>query len=301
MKVWTLDIAMERFLSHLRLERNLSRNTLLAYRRDLTRFCAFCRKELAADAVDDLDRDAILGYLRSLRDDGLQDRSIARHLSALRSFCSYLVELGIFEESPAQLVDMPSLPSDLPDVLTPGEVERLLAAPGVEDARALRDTAMLELLYATGLRVSELCGLRLDDLDLQRGVVRAFGKGSKERLVPIGETARAAVLAYLEDARAALGGLRGRTALFVNGRGQPLTRQGFWKIVKRHAESAAIVKVISPHKLRHSFATHLLAGGADLRVVQALLGHADISTTQIYTHVHRERLRVVYDTHHPRA
>ena len=196
---------------------------------------------------------------------------------------------------------MPSTPRGLPDVLTPEEVDRLLRAPSEDNARGVRDRAMLETLYATGLRVTELCTLRLEDVDLDRGVVRAVGKGRKERLVPMGEAARAAILRYIELARPELGGVRGRRVLFVNGRGQPITRQGFWKIVKRHAASAGIDKPISPHRLRHSFATHLLAGGADLRVVQALLGHADIGTTQIYTHVHSKRLRQIYDRHHPRA
>ena len=301
MKTSNLASAIDRFVAHLRLERNLSRNTSVAYRSDLERFRAFCAESLEIDAVEAIDREAIFGYLVELREAGLHDRSIARHLSSLRSFCSYFVDAGVIDESPAVLVDMPTMPRGLPDVLSTVEVERLLAAPGVEDARALRDTAMLETLYATGLRVSELCGLRLDDLDLQRGVVRAFGKGSKERLVPIGEAARAALLRYLEVARPKLGGQRGRTDLFVNGRGRPLTRQGFWKLLKRHAETAGIDKPISPHRLRHSFATHLLAGGADLRVVQTLLGHVDIGTTQIYTHVHRERLRAIYDAYHPRA
>ncbi len=301
MTSWTIAIAVERFLTHLRLERNLSRNTAVAYGRDLERFREFCWSTMELDTIDDLDRDVVFAYLVELRESGLHDRSIARHLSSLRTFSRYLVDLGLLDESPANLVEMPTLPRGLPDVLSPSEVDRLLAAPGIEDARGLRDTAMLETLYATGLRVSELCALRLDDIDLQRGVVRAFGKGSKERLVPIGENARAALIAYLEIARPQLGGQRGRTDLFVNGRGQPLTRQGFWKVVKRHADSAGIDKPISPHRLRHSFATHLLAGGADLRVVQALLGHADIGTTQIYTHVHRERLREIYDAHHPRA
>ncbi|MEY3013327.1 MAG: site-specific tyrosine recombinase XerD [Pseudomonadota bacterium] len=293
--------AIEGFLRHARLERNLSGNTVTAYRRDLERFRTFCHERLGLHRADGIDREVVLAYLVDLRDAGLHDRSVARHLSSLRGFSRWLVDRGAVQESPAALVDMPNQPRGLPDVLTPAEVERLLAAPGDADARALRDTAMLETLYASGLRVSELCGLQLEDIDLERGVVRAMGKGSKERIVPMGEAARSAILRYLESARPELGGHPGQGELFVNGRGQAMTRQGFWKVVKRHAEAAGIDKPISPHRLRHSFATHLLAGGADLRVVQALLGHADIGTTQIYTHVHRRRLRQIYDRHHPRA
>lgn len=296
-----LTHAIEGFLRHARLERNLSGNTVTAYRRDLERFREFCEQRLELHRPEAIDREVIVAYLVELREAGLHDRSVARHLSSLRGLSRWLVDRGEFEESPAALVDVPNQPRSLPDVLSPAEVERLLAAPGDLDARALRDTAMLETLYATGLRVSELCALRLEDVDLERGVVRALGKGRKERLVPIGEAARGAILRYLDQARPELGGSAGQGELFVNGRGQPMTRQGFWKLLKRHAEAAGIDKPISPHRLRHSFATHLLAGGADLRVVQALLGHADIGTTQIYTHVHRRRLRQIYDRHHPRA
>lgn len=296
-----LAAAIDGFLRDARLVRNLSGNTVTAYRRDLERFHAFCRERLGLQRAEAIDREVVFAYLIELREAGLHDRSVARHLSSLRGFSRWLVDRGAVQESPAALVDMPNAPQLLPDVLTPEEVERLLSAPGDADARALRDTAMLETLYATGLRVSELCGLCLDDVDLERGVVRAMGKGRKERIVPMGDAARTAILRYLEQARPELGGHLGRDELFVNGRGQPMTRQGFWKVVKRHAEAAGIDKPISPHRLRHSFATHLLAGGADLRVVQALLGHVDIGTTQIYTHVHSRRLRKIYDQHHPRA
>ena len=301
--------AVERFLRHLRLERNMSSNTLVAYGRDLQRLVRYMDEQLGVDDPADLDRDALLEYLYDLRTGGLQARSVARHMSTLRTFCHYLVDRGVLEDNPALLLEMPKLDHDLPDVLTPAEVERLLEAPGMATDRAVRDTAMLELLYATGLRVSELVHLRLIDIDFDRGVVRCMGKGRKERLVPIGDAARERLLTYLEKARPQMDrgpAQRARRlptcpSLFITAQCKPMTRQGFWKLVKRYAAVACIDKPISPHKLRHSFATHLLAGGADLRSVQALLGHADIGTTQIYTQVHRDRLREIYDSYHPRA
>ena len=305
----TLAQTVERFLRHLRLERNMSTNTLTAYGRDLLRMVRYMQDEMGVERPEDLDRELLHEYLVALRDSGLQPRSIARHMSTLRTWGHYLVDRALIEENPATLLDMPKLEQDLPDVLTTAEVERLLAAPGTVTERAVRDTAMLETLYATGLRVSELVNLTLTDVDFDRGVVRCMGKGRKERLVPIGEVARAKLLGYLAEARPSLsrtanGRARrtsGSQALFITSQGKAMTRQGFWKLVKRHAMTAGIDKPISPHKLRHSFATHLLAGGADLRAVQAMLGHADIGTTQIYTHVHRERLREIYDRFHPRA
>ena len=304
-----LSDTIERFLLHLRLERNLSANTVTAYGRDLHRFERFVLTTLKLTLPSDLTRDVLMEYLGDLREGGLHDRSVARHMSTLRAFSRFLVDLGELDESPAALLDMPQQPRTLPDVLTPAEVASLLAAPDADTARGLRDRAMLETLYATGLRVTELVSLRNGDVDFDRGVVTCMGKGRKERLVPIGEQARATLLCYLSDGRpfiarsaAARSRRGGHTApLFITGQGRQMTRQGFWKLIKRHAEAAGIDKPISPHRLRHSFATHLLAGGADLRSVQAMLGHADIGTTQIYTHVHRERLRVIYDRAHPRA
>lgn len=304
----TLPSSIDRFLRHLRLERNMSTNTLTAYGRDLQRMVRYMDDQLGIDRPEDLDRSALTEYLIDLREGGLQPRSVARHMSTIRSYCHYLVDRGVIEQNPATLLDMPKLEHDLPDVLTEAEVERLLAAPGSQGERALRDTAMLETLYATGLRVSELVNLTLQDVDFDRAVVRCMGKGRKERLVPIGEVARDRLLVYLAQSRPVLARAAGVSrrlgpcaALFITSQCKPMTRQGFWKLVKRHALVAGIDKPISPHKLRHSFATHLLAGGADLRSVQALLGHADIGTTQIYTHVHRERLREIYDRYHPRA
>ncbi len=304
----SLQATVDRFLRHLRLERNMSTNTLTAYGRDLLRMVHYMDEQLGIDMAAELDRDALREYIADLHDTGLQSRSVARHLSTLRTYGHWLVDRGIVMENPALLVDLPRQEHDLPDVLTQEEVGRLLAAPGGEGERSLRDTAMLETLYATGLRVSELVSLQLSDVDFDRGLVRCVGKGRKERLVPIGEVARAHLITYLTNGRPTL--VRGNTrarkggapqALFVTSQCKAMTRQGFWKLVKRYAAVAGIDRPISPHKLRHSFATHLLAGGADLRSVQAMLGHADIGTTQIYTHVQRDRLREVYDRFHPRA
>lgn len=302
-------LSVEKFLRHLRLERNMSSNTLTAYGRDLLRLAVYMQEQFGMDDPQDLDSDALHEYLCDLRENGLQPRSVARHMSTIRTFGSYLVDRGLLRENPATLLELPKLDQDLPDVLTTEEVERLLSAPVGSAERSIRDAAMLETLYATGLRVSELVNLTLTDIDFDRGVVRCMGKGRKERLVPIGEVARFKLLTYLENARPALsrsGALRGKrngqcNSLFITSQCKAMTRQGFWKLVKRYAAVACIDKPISPHKLRHSFATHLLAGGADLRAVQAMLGHADIGTTQIYTHVHRERLREIYDRFHPRA
>jgi len=304
----TLRAAAERYLRHLKLERNMAGNTLVAYGRDLRRLVDYLDEQHGVEEPADVDRDLLHEYLVDLHEDGLQPRSIARHLSTVRCFCAWLLDRGLVAVNPTALLDAPKWDPGLPDVLSPDEVERLLAAPGCASERALRDTAMLQTLYATGLRVSELVHLVLHDLDLERGLLRCVGKGRKERFVPIGEVARLGLAAWLERGRPVLlrAGQRSRRgaspqALFITSQCKPMTRQGFWKLLKRYAVEAGIDKPISPHKLRHSFASHLLAGGADLRAVQALLGHADIGTTQIYTHVQKDRLREVYDRFHPRA
>lgn len=303
-----LTAVVDRYLRHLKLERNMAGNTLTAYGRDLRRFAHYLDDQHGVEDIAEVDRDLLHEYLADLHADGLQPRSIVRHLSTLRNFCAWLLDRGLVRDNPAALLDTPKWNPGLPEVLSRDEIERLLAVPGSGSDRAIRDTAMLQTLYATGLRVSELVHLTLNDLDLERGLLRCLGKGRKERLVPIGEVARAGLVAYLSEARPQLvkSGQRGRRgpqpqALFVTSQCKAMTRQGFWKLVKRYAQQAGIDKPISPHKLRHSFATHLLAGGADLRAVQVLLGHADIGTTQIYTHVQRDRLREVYDRFHPRA
>jgi integrase/recombinase XerD len=226
---------------------------------------------------------------------------VARRLTSLRNYFGFLVREGLMSRDPAERVRPPRVPQTIPKFLNRNEIETILRAPGESRAKDLRDRAMLELLYATGLRVSELCGLGMNELNLDLGVLRTTGKGNKQRLVPVGREALKAVEAYLASARSAL--LKGRASryLFVTSRGGPMTRQGFWKLLGGYGRKAGIFRNLSPHAIRHSFATHLLEGGADLRSVQIMLGHADISTTQIYTHVMRSRLRESVDKHHPRA
>jgi len=295
-----LDAAIDLYLDHIKVERGLSPNTVLAYARDLCRFRGFCEERglNEAGAVDDR---VIVDFLLRLTRQKLALRSQARNLVALRGLFKHLRAERLIEREPTQEIDLPRLPRSLPEVLTLDEVERLLAAPDPGTRRGLRDAAMIETLYATGLRVSELCSLRLADVNLEAGYLSATGKGRKQRLVPFGERARERITRYLAEARPAFAHGQVRDALFLTGRAGPMTRQGFWKLLRRYALGAAITKPISPHKLRHSFATHLLERGADLRAVQAMLGHADIATTQIYTHLSRIRLREIYDKHHPRA
>lgn len=288
------------YLHHLTVERNVSPNTLEAYRRDLVKLIVFARRAGRQSFADVTPVD-IVEFLKSLHKQKLGVRSQARLLSALRSCYRFLVGEGHSTNDPTRDVEMPKMARRLPEFLSVSEVDDLLAQPKGDNPRSLRDKAMLETLYASGLRVSELVGLTVDALDRRLGVVRAFGKRRKERLVPFGEQAQAAIETYLATAREAL--LKGRRTpyLFVTARGTGMTRQSFWMILKRYAVAAGIRRTISPHKLRHSFATHLLERGADLRSVQALLGHADISTTEIYTHITTQRLRQVYDRFHPRA
>ena len=290
--------AVERHLEALAVERGLAGNTVVAYRRDLERL----GEELAEAGGPDLlaaDAPALAAHVRRLRRRGLSPRSINRALSAIRGFYAELVALDERPDDPSVNLAPPRILQRLPRVLGEDEVEALLAAPDPATPRGLRDRAMIELLYAAGLRVSELVGLTLPQLRLDAGFLVAFGKGSKERIVPVGEAAEAWVGRYLREARPELA--RGRhPAVFVNRLGGPMTRQGFWKILRGYAREAG-VRDVSPHVLRHSFATHLLEHGADLRAVQLMLGHADISTTQIYTHIHQARLRSLYDRFHPRS
>ena len=288
---------MERWADALLLERGLAERTVEAYRRDLERMCeSFARRK--SDPLK-ADQSAISAYIRELRRAGLSPRSIARSLVAIRGFFAHLVEVGEGSDNPAINLEPPKMWKKLPKVLTETEVERLLAAPDIAKPLGLRDKAMLELLYATGLRVSELVGLELPQLRLDVGFIVVYGKGGKERVVPVGEQADSWVDRYLGEARPALA--KGRhQRIFVNVRGGPLSRQGFWKILRGYGTGVGIAE-LSPHVLRHSFATHLLEHGADLRAVQMMLGHADISTTQIYTHIHAQRLRSLYDEFHPRS
>jgi integrase/recombinase XerD len=278
-------------------ERGLAANTMMAYRRDLERLGGWL-----AERERDLltaDRESLSGHLRDLRRHGLSPRSVGRALVAVRGFYADLVSLGERGDNPAANLTAPRLLKKLPRVLSEGDVEALLEAPELATPLGVRDKAMLELLYATGLRVSELVGLEISQLNLEGGFLVAYGKGSKERIVPVGDTAEAWVRRYLSDVRPVL--VRGRhLGVFVSRRGTVMTRQGFWKILRAYGLAAGIER-LSPHMLRHSFATHLLEHGADLRAVQMMLGHADISTTQIYTHIHQQRLRSLYDRYHPRS
>jgi len=295
-----MDQYLDLFLNFLVVERGLASNTLEAYGRDLGRYLQFLQQAGLAtpDAIGPAD---VLRFLAHLKQQGLSPRSRARALVALRVFHKFLLQEGYAAGNPATRIEAPKSLSPLPKTLSEADVDRLLAAPVGDDPFALRDRAMFELLYATGLRVSELVGLKLADLHLEAGYLSAFGKRSKQRLVPMGELAIAAIRRYLGSGRPGLDRGEGGEVLFLNRSGGGLTRQGFWKIIKRRALEAGILKNITPHTLRHSFATHLLENGADLRSVQTMLGHADISTTQIYTHVTRERLRRLHEQHHPRG
>ncbi len=293
------QLLIDRFLDAIWAERGLSGNTLEGYRRDLLKLAAHVavRQMTLAQAG----REDLLGFLAGEVQGGRSPRSISRYLSGYRQFYRWLLREGMATEDPTALIESPKLGRGLPKTLTETEVEALLQAPDCETALGIRDRAMLELMYATGLRVSELTGLELAQVNLNQGVVRVLGKGRKERLVPLGEQALHWLGRYLAGAREDL--LKGARchAVFVTARRAGLTRQAFWHMVKRQAARAGIRKRFSPHALRHSFATHLLNHGADLRVVQLLLGHSDLSTTQIYTHVAREGLKRLHEQHHPRG
>lgn len=292
--------ALDLYLDHLRVERGLAANTIEAYGRDLQRFLDYLTRQ-GQTRLDGINRSALLGYLLSLDRAQLAARSRARILSSLKGFFRFLAQEDMIPENPAGDIETPKTLAALPHALSLREVEALLEAPNLENAGGLRDRTMLELMYAAGLRVSELIGLETARVNLEAGYVRTMGKGHKERLVPIGEEARNWTRRYLSEARPHLIKNTSSPCLFVSRRGKKLSRQYFWKKIKAYGLVAGIHKEISPHVLRHSFATHLLEHGADLRVVQMMLGHADISTTQIYTHVSRERLRRVHQDHHPRA
>jgi integrase/recombinase XerD len=290
---------LDEYLDHLRVERALADNSLLAYGRDLRALTKWAEgRETSLLGLQSADLSEYLGVLRKR---GLSARSVARAVHAARGFFRFAVREGRLGGDPMQNLRAPRSFKGLPHFLTPAQVEALLAAPDPKARYGLRDQAILELLYATGLRVSELTGLRPADLDLEVGLLRCMGKGRKERLVPMGRVACRSVEKYLESSRTVLLKGRGSPYLFLNNRGQRLSRMGLWLIVRRHATTVGIAHVLTPHVLRHSFASHLLERGADLRALQVMLGHADISTTEIYTHVTRERLRQLYDLHHPRA
>lgn len=296
----TIDNLIDRYVNYLLVEKGLSAKTIDAYSADLARFTAYL---VANDAenVSENDTQLLLRYVIAMRDKGLTPRSRARHLVAIRGFYRFLVQEKILPADPSALIDMPKSGLRLPDVLSVNEVQRLLDAPDTTRPAGCRDAAMLEMLYAAGLRVSELIGLKLLDVNLEAGFVRVFGKGARERVVPIGKHARDKIEHYRSTCRPRL--LKGIASayLFVARAGRPMTRQGFWKLLRKYAALAGVRKKVSPHSLRHSFASHLLEGGADLRAVQIMLGHVDISTTQIYTHVARDQLKRLHRKYHPRG
>jgi len=290
------------FLTHVRVERGLSANTVAAYRRDLLKFEDFAKKRKLT--LESVSRDNLVEFLASLYRQKLESRTVARHLVTLRNFFRFAQVQELITADPSLNLESPKIRRSLPGYLRLEEIERLLVQPDDKTPLGLRDRAMLDVLYSTGLRVSELINLRVMDLDTAVGCVRCIGKGDKERIVPIGKKALALVERYLRDARPKLIG-KGRqalaTTLFINRRGAPLSRVGVWKILSAYGRKAGLRSALTPHMLRHSFATHLLERGADLRSVQLMLGHSDISTTQIYTHVVEERLKQIYKAHHPRA
>ena len=294
-----MENLLEEYINYLIVEKGLAKNSVDAYRRDLVKFEKFLRE--SKTTVVDAEKSDILSYLVFMRKSGLTSRSAARNIVAIRMFYRFLVQENHIKKTPTENLEIPRSVSRLPHTLSLHEVENLLASPDLDKPAGVRNRAMFELLYATGLRVSELVSISLDSLNLEAGFVIVLGKGSKERVVPMGEVAMDWIKTYLQNSRDKILNGRESNYLFITSRGGMMTRQGFWKIIKKSALSAGIYKDIKPHTLRHSFATHLLEGGADLRSVQTMLGHADISTTQIYTHVNSERLKRIYRQYHPRA
>jgi len=292
--------AISLFLTHVKVEKGLSANTVAAYQRDLAKFNVFAQKRKLT--LVGVNRDDLVDFLAGMYREKLESRTVARHLVTLRNFFRFAQVQEFITTDPSLNLESPKIRRNLPGYLRLEEVERLLAQPDATKALGLRDRAMLEVLYSTGLRVSELIGLRVTDLDAKVGCIRCIGKGDKERIVPAGRKALGIVAKYLQSARPKLLGKGvSSQALFVNRRGKSLSRVGVWKILSGYGRRAGLRVALTPHMLRHSFATHLLERGADLRSVQLMLGHADISTTQIYTHVVEERLKQIYKAHHPRA
>lgn len=294
-----MEAHVRTFLNSLRVEKGLADNTLQAYRRDIEKFAAFARqRKLTTGTVQ---RGDIVDFLGSLYRKGLDSRSVARHLVTIRNFFRFALMEGHITDDPAATIESPKFRQSLPEFLSVEEVDRLLQQPDTHSVVGIRDRAMIELMYSCGLRVSELCGLRVADLQREEGCLRCVGKGNKERLVPVGRQALEMVQRYLRDARAELLREGSSPFLFLGQTGQGMSRVAFWKLLRDYGRKAGLRKSLTPHMLRHSFATHLLDRGADLRSVQIMLGHSDISTTQIYTHVVEERLKQVYKAHHPRA
>ena len=291
-----LSAGTRSFLDRCRIEKGLAGNTIAAYRRDLNRFSDYCGNAAPAPGTE-----TVREYVDSLYRAGLAARTIARHITTLRNFYAFLIENGVIARDPMMALTLPKQWQTLPKYLNKSELDAILEAPDRQTPRGQRDGTMLELLYATGMRVTELCQARLSDVELNLGFVRVTGKGNKQRLVPMGEAAAAAIREYLESGRPRLLKRRASPYLFVTARGSCMTRQCFWKLLGDYGKQAGVRRALTPHVIRHTFATHLLEGGADLRSVQVMLGHADIATTQIYTHVARSRLRNTIDEHHPRA
>lgn len=292
--------SVESFLNYLSVERSLSKNTIVSYRRDLEKYIRYL-KDSNINSLSQTARKNISDFMFGLKDAGLSAVSIARNLAAIKVLYRFLVRERILTTDPSSLLDSPKLWKKIPDVLSGPEVEALLEAPDLKTARGLRDKAILELMYATGLRVSEAVNLKIQDVHFDAGFLRCIGKGSKERIVPLGKESIQAIKKYLEEARPKLARPGREDAfLFLSRLGKKISRQSFWKLVKHYAKRARIKKNIRPHTLRHSFATHLLERGADLRSVQEMLGHADISTTQIYTHIDKNRLKMIHKNFHPR-
>jgi integrase/recombinase XerD len=294
------DLLLDRYIEFLAVEKGLSKNTLASYSNDLVRYIHFLHK-IKIDSLSEEDTPVILRHLIQLRETGLSARSRARHLVSIRGFYRFLFREKYISGDPSRLIDLPKTGFKLPDTLSHGDIHRLLSSPDTATPKGLRNAAMMELLYGAGLRVSELVNLTLRDVNLEAGFVRVIGKGSKERLVPIGSHAREKTQLYLTDSRPFLLKNIRSHFLFVARAGKPMSRQGFWKMIRKYALQAGLSKKITPHSFRHSFATHLLEGGADLRSVQIMLGHADISTTQIYTHVARKQLKDIHEKFHPRG
>ncbi len=295
-----MEELVERFLNYLSVERGLAQNTLLSYGSDLRKYIAFLRKSHIL-TLGKTTKHEVMTYLLELKDKGLAPTTVARSLVSLKVFYRFLAQEGYLAADPTMNLESPKVWSRLPQTLSLREVETLLGKPDREDSLGLRDRAALELLYATGVRVSELIHLKMADINLEVGYLRCLGKGKKERIVPLGSHAREALKSYLDKGRERLVREKDTKELFVNRFGNPLSRQGFWKMLKKYVKWAGFEKRVTPHILRHSFATHLLERGADLRSVQEMLGHSDISTTQIYTHVDRGRLKEIHRKYHPRG
>ncbi|MCD8502379.1 MAG: site-specific tyrosine recombinase XerD [Bacillaceae bacterium] len=292
---------LEDFLHYVLVERGLAQNTIQSYRRDLEKYIHYIKHVEQMKEINEVTRIVIMNYLYFLKENGRASATIARTIASVRAFHQFLIREKQTDKDPSVHIETPKLERRLPKVLSFDEVDALLSAPTSKTPFDLRNKAMLELLYATGMRVSELCSLLVDDVHLTMGFVRCVGKGNKERIIPIGKISCEALLTYIDHGRSLLVKKKRHDYLFVNHHGEPLSRQGFWKILKKLSKQANIEKNLTPHTLRHSFATHLLENGADLRSVQEMLGHSDISTTQIYTHVTKTRLKDVYSTYHPRA